>query len=360
MPLLLDNADIAGLLEPAPFVDAIEAAYRALALGQGVSAPRQDLQAAPDEAGQTYQLGIVAGLSGRYAALRIKSDMTYLRNVDGVPRKEKYAVKPGLYCGLVLLFSAETGAPLALMHDGHLQQMRVAADCAIGARLMARPGAATLGMLGSGGMAGAHLRALRATSGIERVVVYSPTDAHAGAFAEMARALGLKAEVAPGPACVIAEADILCACTNAVGPVVTGADLRPGTHVMAIGGGLDELASARVDRWLRLGEATPAPEWGGQLIEEECLSFSASGEKALSGGARRFGDIALSKRILLAQLLADPGLGRSRPDQITFSDRGNVHGVQFAAAAGHVYERALHRRIGREMALADFTQTIRN
>lgn len=348
------------MLDPAALVDAIEAAYRALAAGSGVSAPRLDLQAPPDAAGHTYQLGLAAGLSGRYGAVRLKSDMTYLREVAGAPRKEKYAVEPGLCCGLVLLFSAQTGAPLALMHDGVLQHMRVAADSAIGARLMARPDAATLGMLGSGGMARAHLRALCATSGLRRVVVYSPTPAHAQALADLARALGLEAETAPSGAAAIAEADVLCACTSAIGPVVSGADLCPGTHVMAIGGGLDALASARVDVWLRLGQATAAPEWGGQPIEEECLSFSASGQKAASGGARRFGDIPVARRVMLGALLADPGLGRTRPEQITFSDRGNVHGLQFAAAAGHVYEQACARGLGREMALADFTQTIRN
>lgn len=359
MPLLLDNAAVDAVLDPPLLVDAIEAAYRAYAQGSGVSAPRQDLQAA--SAGEsTYQLGVTAGVTGRYACLRIKSDMTYLREVAGVPRKEKYAVRPGLYCGLVLLFSTENGAPLALIHDGLLQQMRVGADSAIGARLMMRPDSRTLGLLGSGGMALSHLRTVVPATGIGRVVVYSPTAENAGRLAARAIEMGLDARALPSAAAVAAEADILCACTNALGPVIFGRDLRPGMHVMAIGGSLDDTASARIDRWLRLGLATPAPEWGGQPVEEECLSFSASGEKAASGGTRRFGSIPRARRILLADLLADPARGRSDAAQITFSDRGNIHGLQFAAAAGHVYERAVAAGIGREMPLADFTQTIRN
>ncbi len=359
MPLLLDNDAIKALLEPAELVDAIERAYTAYARGDGVSAPRQDVQAEP--AGrETYQLGTVAGITGRYAALRIKSDVTFLREIDGVPRKEKYAVEPGLYCGLVLLLSVETGAPLALMHDGYMQQMRVGADSAIGARLMARSDSNTLGLLGSGGMAMSHLRTIGGATSISSVRVYSPTESHAERLADIAREMGFDARALRSGAAVAAEADILCACTNATGPVVFGEDLRPGTHVMAIGGALDDVASARVDRWLRLGLATAAPEWGGQPIEEECITFSASGKKAPSGGTRSFGAIPTDRRILLSELLADPQKGRISDEQITFSDRGNIHGVQFAATAGYIYEKAVASGAGREMPLSDFTQTIRN
>ena len=358
MPLLLDNAAIEPLLDPRALTEAIETAYRAFAGGEGVSAPRQDLQAAPAGT-MTYQLGVAAGIAGRYAALRIKSDMTFLRAVGGVTRKEKYAVEPGRYCGLVLLFSIEDGAPLALIHDGLLQRMRVAADSAIGAQLMARPESRTLGMIGSGGMAQAHLRTLAAVLPIQRIVVHSPTPENRARFAEAARAAGFDAEAVETTAEVAREADVLAACASAVEPVVRGRDLRPGTHVVAIGGGLDAEASARVDRWLRLGLATAAPEWGGQPIEEECLSFSAD-EKARSGGTRRFHEIAAARRVTLGALTANPSRGRPSPDAITFSDRGNVHGLQFAAAAGWLYERATAVGAGRPLPLNDFIQTVRN
>ncbi len=45
--------------------------------------------------------------------------------------------------------------------------------------------------------------------------------------------------------------------------------------------------------------------------------------------------------------MADAGRGRTRPEQITFSERGAVHGVEFAAVAGMVYERATAAALGR-------------
>lgn len=357
-PLFLDNAAVEGLLDPVGLTDALEAAYRAFAGGGGVSAPRQDLQAAPAGA-LTYQLGVVAGISGRYAALRVKSDMTFLRQVGGALRKEKYAVEPGRYCGLVLLFSTENGAPLAMIQDGLLQRMRVAADSAIGVRLMARPEAATLGLLGSGGMAEAHWRAIAAARPIRRVIVHSPTPRNRERFAEMARAAGVEARAVATAAEAAREADILASCASAVEPTVRGRDLRPGTHLVAIGGGLDAEASARVDRWLRLGSATAAPEWGGHPVEAERLSF-ASGEAARSGGSARFHAIPAGRRVTLGELTADPSRGRASDDEITFSDRGNIHGLQFAAAAGWLFERAAAAGAGRATPLDDFIQTVRN
>jgi ornithine cyclodeaminase/alanine dehydrogenase-like protein (mu-crystallin family) len=357
--LLLDNDAIDKVLDPAAIVEALEQAYRQFAGGSGVSAPRQDLQAASSGA-NTYQLGLVAGIAGPYACLRIKSDMTYLREVAGQPRKEKFCVAPGSYLGLLLLFSVENGAPLAILHDGLIQRMRVGADSAIGARLMARSGASVLGILGSGGMAMSHLRTVGETLGLREVRVYSPTAANRDAFAAAARELGYAAQAAEAPEDVFEAADILCACTSAVGPVVPGSLVRPGMHITAIGGSLDAAASGRVDRWLRLGTATPAPEWGGQPLEDECLSFAAGGEKSRSGGTRRFADIPSARRVMLGDLLADPALGRTTPRQVTFSDRGNVHGVQFAAVAGQVFEQARAAGLGRELPLADFIQSIRN
>lgn len=360
MTLLIDNNDVARLATPAGLVDALERAYRAYAEGEGVSAPRLDLQAAPSANSETYQLGVTAGLSGSYGCLRLKSDMTFVVEGEYGERKEKYCVEPGLYCGLILLFSTKDGRPLALVKDGLLQQMRVAADSAIGARLMARRDATTLGILGAGGMARAHLQALTETSGIKSVLIFSPTRENRERFAEEARELGYEAHACQSAAEVAARADILCACTNATGAVVLGRDIRPGMHITAIGGRLDDGASSRVDRWLRLGVATAAPEWGGEPIEDECLSFSASGTKAASGGTRRFASIPLDRRILLADILSGKHEGRLTADEITFSDRGNIHGLQFAAATGYLYERATAEGLGREFPIGELLQTIRN
>ena len=97
------------------------------------------------------------GSTGGYFAIRIKSDIVFERETNGVRTQEKYCSRPGRYCGLVLLTRVEDGEPLAIIHDGVLQHLRVAADSSIGTALMAREDSRTLGMLGSGGIAHAQI-----------------------------------------------------------------------------------------------------------------------------------------------------------------------------------------------------------
>lgn len=360
MTLLLTNKDIAPLLDPVAVIDELDRVYSQFALGTGVTAPRLDLQAEQNSAGKAYQLGIAAGLSGRYGALRIKSDMTFRRLVDGLPRKEKYCVQPGTYMGLILLFSLENGELLAILHDGLIQKMRVGADSALGARYLARADSTVLGILGAGGMARTHLDAISKVRPIDRVQIYSPTTANREALAAYGRSCGLDAVAVATPAAALDSADIVAACTNAVGPVVHGHYLRPGMHVTAIGGTLDAEASARIDVALRLGSATAPAELPDWEFEDECLSFVPVTGKSAAGGTRRFANIPPHRRVMLRELLRHPTRGRTRPGQITFSERGNIHGLQFAAVAGLIYERALAQGVGATLSTATFLQNIRN
>jgi ornithine cyclodeaminase/alanine dehydrogenase-like protein (mu-crystallin family) len=52
--------------------------------------------------------------------------------------------------------------------------------------------------------------------------------------------------------------------------------------------------------------------------------------------------------------------GRRSPDEITYSERGNLQGAQFHAVAGCVYELAKERRVGREIPTEWFLQDIRD
>ena len=361
MTLFLNNDEIANVLQPGDFIDVLDMAYQDYARGNGVSVPRLDIQASPGIEGAVYQLGLVAGTVGpRYAALRIKSDMIFQRIVDGRPRKEKYCVEPGKFMGLLLLFDIQTGALLAIMHDGLIQKMRVGADSALGVRLLSRPDASVLGILGAGGMAKTHLDAIRLVRNLSEVRVFSPTRDNRETFAKTARDSGLNAIAVDTPEAVFQGSDLIAACTNAIGPVVPGALLSPGMHVTCIGGTLDQAASDKIDIGLRFGNASvpiERPDWD---YREECISYAAGGVKAAHGGTRTFANIAPKAQLLLSELLANPGRGRTKEQQITFSERGNIHGVEFAAVTGLIYEKAVSAGIGRNIPTEDFLETIRN
>ena len=200
MTLLLDNSELEPLISAAEFVNALDVAYRSFSMGEGVCAPRIDLQSGEIAPDANYQLGLAVGMSGKYAALRIKSDVVMRQIIEGVARKDKYCVSPGTYLGLVLLFDRSNGALLAILHDGLLQKMRVGADSALGVRYMARADACVLGILGSGGMARAHVAAIAAVRQLDRVQIYSPTRKNREQFArEMAEIHGVEAVAVDAP-----------------------------------------------------------------------------------------------------------------------------------------------------------------
>lgn len=361
MTLVLDNDDLRPLISPAEFVDGLDHAYRSFAEGSGVCPPRIDVQSGATGQGENYQLGLAVGMAGRYAALRIKSDMVFQKLVDGLPRKEKYCVTPGTYMGLVLLFDAANGAPRAILHDGLLQKMRVGADSALGVRYMARPDARVLGILGSGGMAQAHVAAIASVRDIARVQIFSPTKSHREAFArDVTDTHGVDAVALDDARAVFAGADIVSSCASAIGPMIPGRELRPGMHVTCIGGTLDEEANGKIDVALRFGLAPAPAELPDLQLEAESLTYAEAGAKATHGTARRYALVPRERQVSLAELLRDPARGRTDPAQITFSERGNIHGIQFAAVAGLLYERAIAAQVGHRLAPELFLQSIRN
>src|SRR6266851_3216015 len=224
-----------------------------------------------------YEWGTMEGGStAGYFAIRVKSDVLYEQEREGERTQEKYCGRPGRYCGLVLLLEVETGLPLALLNDGFLQHVRVAADSAIGAEVMARHDSRVLGMLGSGGMARAHVEGLVAVRKIERMQVFSPTRDHRERFAsEMRERHGVEVITADEPGTACRGADILAACTDSATPVLRGEWLEPGMHVISIGGRPHRSARELFDRVLRLGTA-PAPIGRPELgTADEYLGYLA-------------------------------------------------------------------------------------
>ncbi|MGW5202445.1 ornithine cyclodeaminase family protein [Streptomyces spiralis] len=364
--LVLGNDVTAAVLTMADVVHALEEAYRDLAAGTGVCRPRIDL-ALPLDDERVYRWGTMEGGSARtgYVALRMKSDVLTEAGPPGRRTQEKHCVRPGLFCGLVLLLDARTGEPVALLNDGLLQHLRVGADSAIGVRHGAREDARVLGLLGSGGMARSHVEALRTVRPLERVQVYSPTRAHRDRFAaEMRERYGLDAVAVDEPERVHQGADIVAGCTDAVGDVVLGRHLRPGTHVVCVGGSTDTQARRRFDVWLRLGNASVPSSAPGWETEDEYVTYRADPGAHVwrrhrhDRGVRR--PPADARVVHLDAVLAGRARARESDEQVTFSERGNIQGAQFHAVAALVYERARERGMGHEIPREWLLQDIRD
>lgn len=367
--LLIDNAVAAEALDMETTIAALEASYRALAEGAAVCRPRIDVELPSARPDALYRWGTMEGGGPRYFAIRMKSDLTWWEERDGRATREKCCGAPGRYFGLILLLSSETAEPLAFLNDGVIQHMRVGGDGGIGVKHMARPDVETVGMLGSGGMARTHIDAFLAVRpGIRRLRVFSPTRAHRERFAaETAERRGIDARAVDDPAEAYRGAGIVAALTDSARPVLDGDLLEPGTHVINIGAGgaPDPRTETRIDAYLRFGDA-PAPRRRPEFgVDDEYLSYTAASALPIvertPEGAREGGHGALKakRRVSLAEIFAGAP-GRRAPEEITYSERGNLQGAQFWAVAGAAYERARARGLGRELPTEWFLQDIRN
>lgn len=365
--LILNNDDVRSVLTMEIAMRSLEEAYAELARKDAVCRPRIDMQIPTRDPKKVYQWGTMEGgsVSG-YFAIRMKSDIVYEQEYEGVRTQEKYCVEPGKFCGLILLTSIHSGEPLALMNDGYLQHIRVGADSGIGAKYMAKKEARVVGMLGSGGMARTHADAFLLARKIRRIQVYSPTKEHREEYArDIGERFDIEVEPVESARDVYRGADIVAGCTDSAVDVINGDWLEEGTHVTCIGGKPDKGTLARIDVSLRFGTA-PGP-WGHPDMElpDEYLTYAAAVEKSpalkmKAAGKRAHGVIAEDRAVFLPDLLSGKKPGRSSPRQITYSERGNIQGAQFFAVAGKVYELAKAKGLGKEIPTEWLLQDIRD
>jgi len=368
MTLIINNDDVHELLTMPDTIEVLEQAYLDLARGEAVCRPRIDIRIPTDDASKNYQWGTMEGGSTRgYFAIRMKSDIVYEQEYNGVRTQEKYCVEPGTFCGLILLTSIHNGEPLAFINDGHLQHMRVGADGGIGVKYMSRPDSEVVGMLGSGGMARTHMQSFTHVRKIRKLKVFSPTRANRETFAQEMRAIyGIEVDVCDAPEQVYRGAHIVAALTDSAVPVLDGACLEEGQHIVNIGGsGTPDKASIdRVDVYLRFGSA-PGPTGRPELATDaEHLGYEARPRQEKFGdgrkGKRGHGAMLPDKMVTLADLVHGQKKGRANDRQITWSERGNLQGAQFFSVAGRVYEKAKQTGRGYEIPTSLFLQNIRN
>src|SRR5216684_5725570 len=170
MTLILSNDEVERLLTMPECIEVLEDAYVELSEGRGVNRVRSDCLVPSGRKDALYSLKSMDGVIPKLGvgAVRINSDIVTWPKRGNNMRREKVPAAPnGRYVGLVLLFSVESGEPLAILPDGVMQRIRVGATNGLGVKHLARENAKRVGILGSGWQAGAQLMAACAVRDIE-------------------------------------------------------------------------------------------------------------------------------------------------------------------------------------------------
>jgi len=218
---------------------------------------------------------------------------------------------------MILLFRPETGEPLATMDGRLITEMRTAAGSAVATRLLARPEAAVLGILGSGVQARSHLEAMRLVRTFRDVRVWSPRNA-----AAFARQFGIRATASAEEA--VRGADVVVVATTSKTPVLSGAWLAAGTHINAVG--------------------APRPTW--RELDDEALRKAKLYVESREAATAESGDVIASGKIFaeIGEVVMGARPGRQSPDEITLYKSVGV-AVQDVVSADLVYRTAV--RAGR-------------
>lgn len=139
--------------------------------------------------------------------------------------------------GLMVVLSAETGVPVAVLLDnGYLTDVRTAAAGAIAAKYLAPAHIETAGVIGAGAQARWQMLALKEVRAFRRVLVYGPTRDRVDSYvAEMGPLLGVEVVAVDDPEAVVRNSDVVVTTTPAAAPLVKAAWLHAGLHLTAMG-----------------------------------------------------------------------------------------------------------------------------
>jgi ornithine cyclodeaminase/alanine dehydrogenase-like protein (mu-crystallin family) len=355
--LILSNDDIEKILPVGACLDVLEEAYRDLGNGMAATVPRYDVFS-PTKPDEFYEYKTMSGvLPGRnIAALRLNSSVVKWYEKAGGVRKDKLPVAGGdRYVGLVMLFSTETGEPLAIFPDGYVQKLRVAGASAIAARYLARKNSTTMALLGAGWQASAHLVTMSMIRDLKQVRVFSPTPESRRKFVEECRGkVAAELVESSSAADAIKDADMVICTTNSISALFPGELLQPGMHVSCVKPcELDALTYKRSDPLIiHWREAKPFQI----VIGVDPQSIPDVAEGWLHPITRE--DAAIWDLPMISQLVNGQHPGRTNDDSISCFCNNVGLGLQFAAVGSEVLARAREARVGREIPTDWFLEDV--
>lgn len=206
--LIITEAEVRQLLPMPKAIELVTQAFRNWRAGQAQNHSRRRL-VLPTGA----VLHSLAGATGRYFGTKVYATHA----------------KHGAWFH-VLLYDAETARPLALIEANWLGQIRTGAASGHATALLAKPDAATLGVIGTGFQAASQIEAIRCVRSIREVRVWSRSAEKRERFAAEHGAVATSTAEA-----AIRDADIVVTATSSKEPVLAAEWLQDDAHINAMG-----------------------------------------------------------------------------------------------------------------------------
>jgi ornithine cyclodeaminase/alanine dehydrogenase-like protein (mu-crystallin family) len=221
--LVLSRAEVRELLDLDALIDAVALAMEDLSAGRA-SVPDRIAALVPE---REAFLAAMPGYVPSLGALVSKLVSLFPRNADGpVPTHQ----------AVIAVFDPETGSPVAVLDGTEITAVRTGACSALSVRLLAREDASVLAILGTGVQARSHARAVVRVRPIAEIRIAGRDPRRAQALAiELEPELGVPTRAVGSYEAALEAADVVCAATHALEPVVRREWLAPGAHVTSVG-----------------------------------------------------------------------------------------------------------------------------
>lgn len=177
-PLILDDTDIQDLaISPMEMVDAIEATLQDKIAGRFLTTPKS----------------VITPGDGRYMMTTLSTgpELTVVKVVTVCPDNPSKGL-PSI-TGSISVLDSRTGKALAVMDAEWITGIRTAALSALSAKFLAKSDSASIGFLGCGVQARAHLDVLSAYFPIQNIVAFGRGEANIGRLCRNAESKGITA-----------------------------------------------------------------------------------------------------------------------------------------------------------------------
>ena len=313
--LYLTEDEVGRLLAMDLALEAVEAAFRKLALDEAENVPRQRCRT------DHVMLHVLPAAAKTLGAIGLKA----------------YTVSKAGARFQVTLFDPKVGGMTALIEADLLGQYRTGAASGVATKKLARPDAAAVGCYGTGKQARTQILAVCKVRRVKTVKVYGRDPERRNAFAaQLAAETGVEVVPVENPEDAAKGQDIVITATSAREPVLKGEWLAEGAHVNLIGSNFLSKSESDVEVFRRANLVTVDSKDQARL---EAGDFVA----ALNAGVLKWEDV-----YNLAPVLVGKYPGRESPRDVTvFKSLGL--GIEDIAVAVRLVQLARQKGIGREI-----------
>jgi ornithine cyclodeaminase len=308
---VISLAQIRQVLPSVNLVDEIERGFIAYSRGESVVPPVGEL-ILEDPPGEVHiKYGYLKGED--YYVIKIASGF-YGNKALGIPAGN----------GMMLMFSQETGQPVAILHDeAYLTDIRTAVAGTIAAKYLAPSSVECIGIAGTGNQARLQLEYLKPVTECRRVLLWGRDPSKFDAYIADMAPHGFEIETTTAAADLLASCRLIVTTTTATEPILVG-NARPGTHITAMG-------SDTLDK----------QELAASLLAAADLVVADSIPQCLERGeihqALKVDAVRRDNIVELGSIVAGDVPGRTSDDQVTIADLTGV-AVQDIQITKAVYE----------------------